>query len=109
MPLSTVCSPNQYLQGTVSVVERVASSKNYALNCVHVTTVTASKRRFCTTKNSRFGCVPTTAKGGDVICVFYGSGVPYILRPIEGGGYMVVGECYINGIMHDETLSDVRF
>jgi hypothetical protein len=69
----------------------------------------ASKRRFCTTENSRLGCVPTAAKEGDIICVLYGSEVPYILRRIEGGGYMVVGECYINGIMHGEALSDVRF
>jgi hypothetical protein len=65
----------------------------------------SSKRRFCVTKNGALACVPKTARRGDIICVLFGSEVPYVLRPTRRGFYWVVGECYVHGIMHGESLS----
>jgi hypothetical protein len=65
----------------------------------------SSKRRFCVTKNGALACVPTTARHGDIICVLFGGEVPYVLRPTRTGFYWVIGECYVNGIMHGESLS----
>jgi hypothetical protein len=43
---------------------------------------------------------------GDVICVLYGGTVPFMLRPKEKemGGYYVVGEAYVDGIMDGEYM-----
>ncbi|KAK4033624.1 heterokaryon incompatibility protein-domain-containing protein [Parachaetomium inaequale] len=37
--------------------------------------------RFCFTQKSRLGWVPRSAKPGDVVCVFDGGEVPFVLRP----------------------------
>jgi hypothetical protein len=65
----------------------------------------SSKRRFCTTTNGSLACVPKASREGDLICVLFGGDVPYILRPTGTGFYWVIGECYVQGIMHGEGLS----
>ncbi|KAF4633367.1 hypothetical protein G7Y89_g4750 [Cudoniella acicularis] len=66
----------------------------------------ASKRRFCKTASGRLGFVPNSAQEGDVICIMYGGEVPYVLRPAKSGFFKLVGECFIDGIMHGEGLSE---
>jgi len=42
---------------------------------------------------------------GDIVCVLYGSDVPFILRQVGNKGeYKLIGECYVAGIMHGEAL-----
>ncbi|KAF1967161.1 HET-domain-containing protein [Bimuria novae-zelandiae CBS 107.79] len=65
--------------------------------------VWAKNRRFCSTKSGRIGWVPRDTKENDLICVLYGGQVPYVLRPCEGG-YKLVGECYIHGLMEGEAI-----
>ena len=65
----------------------------------------AAKRRFCTTTRGRLGFVPTIAQRGDLICILYGGEVPYLLRPQSSNSYIVLGECYVDGIMHGEALT----
>lgn len=36
--------------------------------------------------------------------VFLGAKVLMLLRPEESGGYSLVGECYLHGLMHGEAL-----
>jgi hypothetical protein len=61
-------------------------------------------RRFCLTEEGFAGLVPISTKNGDKICIFQTCAVPYVLREIEGG-YTLIGDCYIHGIMHGEALS----
>jgi len=65
----------------------------------------SSKRRFCTTSRGRLACVPEGAETGDLICILYGGEVPYVLRPQRNGYNVVVGECYVDGIMYGEACS----
>jgi hypothetical protein len=65
----------------------------------------SSKRRFCTTANGSLACVPKASREGDIICVLFGGEVPYVLRPTGTGFYWIIGECYVHGIMHGESLS----
>ncbi|KAH8803393.1 hypothetical protein F5884DRAFT_805359 [Xylogone sp. PMI_703] len=65
----------------------------------------SSRRKFCITENGNLACVPKTAQPGDVICVLFGGEVPYVLRPGLNDTYSVIGECYMNDIMHGEGLS----
>lgn len=58
-----------------------------------------SGRRFAGTKGGLIGLVPHMAKSGDHVVVFYGGTVPYVLREVPGG-YLLVGDSYVHGIMH---------
>jgi hypothetical protein len=60
-------------------------------------------RRFFVTKKGYLGIGPTTLKEGDLCCVLFGATVPFILRKL-GSQYLLVGECYIHGIMRGEVL-----
>ncbi|KAF8858581.1 HET-domain-containing protein [Acephala macrosclerotiorum] len=67
----------------------------------------ASSRRFCITQKGRLAFVPSDAQEGDIITILFGGEVPYVLRPLIGHGWHnVVGECYVDGIMFGEGLSD---
>jgi hypothetical protein len=50
------------------------------------------------------GWVPGGAKEGDVVFVFNGGVVPYLLRPQPDGTFWWVGECWIEDIMDGEML-----
>ncbi|CAM1510955.1 Fc.00g084680.m01.CDS01 [Cosmosporella sp. VM-42] len=68
-----------------------------------------SQRRFCLTKNHRFGQVRREAKRGDLFCVILGAEVPYLIRPTGNGTYSLVGDCYLTDVMQGETLDDGRY
>jgi hypothetical protein len=60
-------------------------------------------RRFFITKRGHLGIGPPTLKEGDVCCVLFGAKVPFILRRLDSQ-HLLVGECYIHGIMRGEVL-----
>ena len=43
---------------------------------------------------------------GDIVVVLSGCSMPVVLRPMgsEGGGYRLVGECYVSGIVYGELM-----
>ncbi|PMD42916.1 hypothetical protein L207DRAFT_377234, partial [Hyaloscypha variabilis F] len=59
---------------------------------------------FRTTKHY-LGLGPQILKAGDVIAVIFGAKVPFILRP-EGDHYLLLGDCYIHGIMQGEAVEE---
>jgi hypothetical protein len=63
-------------------------------------------RRFITTMKGYAGLGPTSCVPGDLICIILGCATPIILRRVEGH-FVVVGECYVHGIMHGETMADL--
>ncbi|KAL2070378.1 hypothetical protein VTL71DRAFT_13404 [Oculimacula yallundae] len=50
------------------------------------------------------GLGPPKIELGDKICVFLGFATPFIVRPREEGGYFLVGECHVYGLMDGEVL-----
>lgn len=60
-------------------------------------------RRFAITDAGDFAAVPKAARNGDIICIFNGGRVPYVLRPCKNGHYTLVGECYVDGMMRGEV------
>ncbi|KAF0329377.1 hypothetical protein GQ607_003326 [Colletotrichum asianum] len=40
-------------------------------------------------------------QSGDVVVALAGADIPFVLRPVEGG-YILVGECYVEGVMYGE-------
>lgn len=68
------------------------------------------RRQLFTTKTGSLGLGPDIALKGDIVVILLGGPVPYILRPVDGpeSTYQLIGECYIDGIMHGEALHHVR-
>lgn len=87
-------------------------------------------KRLCSTTEGRLGWVPRRAKPGDLICVFDGGDMPFLIRPRneEPGKlsfaywyrrlsgyqspslnfspdpeYVLVGQCYVQGLMDGEA------
>ncbi|CZR62635.1 uncharacterized protein PAC_12532 [Phialocephala subalpina] len=60
--------------------------------------------RFSVTRRGYVGFAPNGAMVGDLVCVFGGGAVPFVVRPKKGEIHSLVGECYIHGIMYGESL-----
>ena len=58
----------------------------------------------CTTSMDMWALVPFDAEKGDVIVVARGAYVPLVLRPVEGGGYRLVGTSYMYGLMQRQMM-----
>jgi hypothetical protein len=65
------------------------------------------KRPFLT-KMGYLGMGPVKGKAGDVVVVFCGGRIPFVLRPVEGlselGKFVYVGEAYCDGVMDGEVI-----
>ncbi|KAF6803612.1 heterokaryon incompatibility protein [Colletotrichum sojae] len=48
------------------------------------------------------GLGPLATAAGDSVWVIPGADAPFILRPKEGGGFLIVGEAHVHGIMNGE-------
>ena len=46
---------------------------------------------------------PPQRRIGDIVTILYGWDTPFLLRPVPAG-YLLVGECYVHGIMHGEAV-----
>jgi len=80
-------------------------------------------RRFCVTRNGYMGWVSPGTEIGDFVCVFIGGRTPCILRQASTGrqpfktgkdsraeesstfSYILVGECYMHGMMDGEMMN----
>ena len=40
----------------------------------------------------------------NIICVFYGGKLPFSLRPWKDRQYVLVGECYVHGLMDGAAI-----
>jgi hypothetical protein len=67
-----------------------------ALNMMHW-------KRFAASSNGYLASVPVSSLPGDLVCVVMGATVPFVLRPLHGG-YQLIGECYVHGLMCGEAL-----
>jgi hypothetical protein len=63
------------------------------------------QRKLCSTTIRYLGWVPLNAESNDIICIFKWAITPFVLRPVDGGHYILIGECYMHGIMHGEALN----
>jgi hypothetical protein len=62
-------------------------------------------RKFMITAGGKFGLVPAEAEWRDSLCLIYGCSVPVVMRRSKNGNHwLLVGECYIHGIMNGELL-----
>ncbi|KAI1162159.1 heterokaryon incompatibility protein-domain-containing protein [Nemania serpens] len=60
-------------------------------------------RIFARTRGKYYVLGPAALEVGDVVCVLFGGKVPFCLRP-AGERYLLVGECYVHGLMKGEAI-----
>jgi hypothetical protein len=77
-------------------------------------------RRFAVTDEGYIGWAPVDTRKGDVVALFPGGNVPYVLRPVSqpdsaqssissdtwNRRYEFLGDAYIHGIMHGEAWNE---
>jgi hypothetical protein len=80
---------------------------SYLASVYHV----AIGRRPVLTAGRRIGMVPESAQPGDMLVVIIGAPVPFVVRPIHREGsktnrHILIGECYIHGVMDGEVVKE---
>lgn len=60
-------------------------------------------RGFATTRGEYIGLVPPVTQVGDLVVVFHGATVPYIVRRVANG-FLLVGDAFVHGFMCGEVL-----
>ncbi|OAL53825.1 hypothetical protein IQ07DRAFT_628993 [Pyrenochaeta sp. DS3sAY3a] len=70
------------------------------------TQVIGSATRLFMTQHGYIGHGPQNTRPGDIVCIFLGGNVPYILRKKDSGepGYVLIGEAFVYGGMWGELL-----
>lgn len=88
---------------------RVSMQSRGASNALLLTVVDENLRqyRFCVSSTGLFLMAPPSSRIGDIVCVLFGCNMPVVLREMEGGHYIFVGECYADGIMDGEAMKDL--
>ena len=61
-----------------------------------------TRRRSFVSLNGRIGLGPQSLQPGDSVAEIAGTDVPFALRRREDGGYQLVGEVYMHGVMDGE-------
>ena len=87
-----------------SLVEEFDTSIETAHSASDTLTLGPTRGRvFVTTSTGFIGLTPHGTQEGDLIYIIMGFDIPFVLRPYEDG-YELIGEAYIQGIMHGEVV-----
>jgi Heterokaryon incompatibility protein (HET) len=67
--------------------------------------------KLCETQSGLVGMVPVDARVRDVIYLFAGSRMPFVLRPCDEdeSKYQIIGVCYVHGMMNGEALRSEKW
>ena len=87
-------------KGLRDVKERGHESARYRSRMAEM----GNKRPFITALGY-VGMGPSVAQPGDIVVVFMGARLPYLLRPVKDRNFRFLGECYCDGIMDGEALN----
>lgn len=68
----------------------------------------ASGRTVILCDNKKVGLAPRGTRVGDEIWIFLGAATPFVIRRIDGESYILIGECFVHGIMKGEAMEDLR-
>ena len=61
-------------------------------------------RTLFVTQTGYIGLGPLTMQPGDLVCVLLGCSIPMVIRSEAPNRHVLVGECYIHGVMDGEAL-----
>jgi len=61
-------------------------------------------RRPFLSENGYVGVGPAQMQTGDIAVVILGADLPYILRPVDKGRFVLIGDTYVHGAMDGEII-----
>jgi hypothetical protein len=65
----------------------------------------ALKTRLAMTSKGFIGQMPRCMTNGDLVAIFHGCPVPYLVYPTHhGDGFQLLGNCYVHRIRYGEAL-----
>ncbi|KAF6528934.1 hypothetical protein HZS61_000246 [Fusarium oxysporum f. sp. conglutinans] len=70
----------------------------------HEATLVTRYRGFAITFGGWFVVGPDIMQAGDMVVVLYGGRTPFLLRRKDDGTWILVGECYVHGMMNGEVF-----
>lgn len=82
---------------------------NVELKFLEQVALATMRKRLLFTYEGYIGMAPHETRKGDKICLLLGCRVPVVLRQRVEGGYELVGEVYVHGIMKGEALTEQNF
>jgi len=74
-----------------------------SLYLAHVLVFCVGRSLFKTTEG-HIGLAPKEAKPGDLVTALFGCNSAMILRPVQAGKYLVVGEAFCSGVINGEAF-----
>jgi hypothetical protein len=104
---------SRYFANFLEFIDDVLGEKHEDWPETMMTSVTAveaslaaysGNRQFCITKEGMMAQVPRGTHIGDLICVFRGGKVPFVLRGKRYERFTLLGDCYVHGIMNGEAV-----
>lgn len=94
--------PPDYLQSEPQTQEqRLSSIESFTRDAIVV------GRSFCWSKGGRLCNVMHQAHVGDAIVALEGAGRMYVIREVESGRYLLIGDAYVDGLMQGEAYAGV--
>lgn len=101
------CSPEE-MALLISLSQRRAGAGD-AKRFANAAAEACHRRSFFVTEHGFFGIGPSIMEEKDIVAVLLGSDVPFILRERSRlrpslDGYLLIGECYLHGIMAGEAV-----
>jgi hypothetical protein len=71
---------------------------------LHAACLPSFGRKFGVTRRGHFCLIPRSAVRHDLVCLPYGSKVPFVFREMSDH-YLNIGECHVHGVMNGEALA----
>jgi hypothetical protein len=65
---------------------------------------TCVERKLFITAGGILGLGPHTVREDDIVCFLFGGDVHFILRPADNGCHFLIGECFLQGLMHGQVI-----
>jgi len=88
-------------------VEQLKTNYSFNIGFYRQIVIATAGRKLFRTRTGMTGLGPSTLMSGDCVCVLFGGATPYVLRRV-GRHFMFLGESYVYGIMHGESLEEGR-
>ncbi|RDW87523.1 hypothetical protein BP5796_03217 [Coleophoma crateriformis] len=98
--------PFNLLRACCEWLECSSSSVDDPCGFLQVAETMMDSRTLFLTDQGHIGLGPEIIMPGDICCVISGANAPYIVRPFGSATNLLVGECYVQDIMHGEVIKD---
>ncbi|KAF2261551.1 hypothetical protein CC78DRAFT_546547 [Lojkania enalia] len=66
----------------------------------------AYNRRFFKSESGRFGWTVDSVQDGDEVAIPFGGRYPLLIRSVGDGRHVIVGDCFLHGVMEGEALDE---